>query len=138
VARKKRRQRNIPKRKGFNRRRRLDSAKSWLPTYEGGNVVKGYRKRYGVDWATAFKEQEMLGVKVDPGYKGRVLRSVREQAEARKRKRLEKAAELESALDEFQDEDFAFIAGYTSWGFPYGLTWEEWEALEESESEEDE
>lgn len=24
-----------------------------------------------------------------------------------------------------QDENFYFIAGYTSWGFPYGITWEE-------------
>lgn len=24
-----------------------------------------------------------------------------------------------------QDESFSFIAGYTSWGFPYGTTWEE-------------
>lgn len=24
-----------------------------------------------------------------------------------------------------QDENFAFIAGYTSGGFPYGITWKE-------------
>jgi len=33
-----------------------------------------------------------------------------------------------------QDENFAFIAGYTSGGAPYGVTWEEWEALEPGES----
>jgi hypothetical protein len=26
-----------------------------------------------------------------------------------------------------QDENFYFIAGYTDWGFPYGITWEEYE-----------
>ena len=31
----------------------------------------------------------------------------------------------------FQDENFFFIAGYTSGGVPYGLTWEE--ALEDPE-----
>lgn len=33
------------------------------------------------------------------------------------------------------DETFAFIAGYTSGGFPYGITWEEMEhkGLEEQE-----
>ena len=64
MTRKRRRRRNAPKRKSFNRKQRLDSAKSWLPTYEGSNIVKGYRKRYGVDWPTAFKELEMLGVRV--------------------------------------------------------------------------
>ncbi|MCR5794316.1 MAG: hypothetical protein K6G61_03055 [Solobacterium sp.] len=28
-----------------------------------------------------------------------------------------------------QDERFAYIAGYTSGGFPYGLTWEEVKGL---------
>ena len=32
-----------------------------------------------------------------------------------------------------QDEYFAYIAGYTEWGFPYGITWEEWEKLEQLE-----
>lgn len=33
------------------------------------------------------------------------------------------------------DETFAFIVGYTSGGFPYGITWEEMEpkSLEEQE-----
>lgn len=33
------------------------------------------------------------------------------------------------------DDTFAFIAGYTSGGFPYGITWEEMEqkSLEEDE-----
>lgn len=28
------------------------------------------------------------------------------------------------------DDTFAFIAGYTAGGFPYGITWEEMEASE--------
>ena len=28
-------------------------------------------------------------------------------------------------LDDTMDDTFAFIAGHTSWGFPYGTTWEE-------------
>jgi hypothetical protein len=78
----------------------------------------------------------MLGVEVDPAYREQVLRTVQEQAEARKRKRLEKAAELESASGIEQDEHFAFIVGYTPGGAPYGITWEEWETMD-SESEED-
>ena len=28
-------------------------------------------------------------------------------------------------FDDYQNDDFYFIAGYTSGGAPYGLTWEE-------------
>lgn len=33
-----------------------------------------------------------------------------------------------------QDENFYFIAGYTDGGFPYGITWEEYEAEQRGES----
>jgi hypothetical protein len=136
MAKKKPKQSNIPRRKRLKREQRLESAKSWLPTYQGKNVFRGYRKRYGVDWPTALRELEMLEVEVDPAYREQVLRTVQEQAEARKRKRLEKAAELENVSGIEQDEHFAFIVGYTPGGAPYGITWEEWEALD-PEAEED-
>lgn len=137
MAKKNPKQSNVPRRKRLKREQRLESAKSWLPTYEGKNIFRGYRKRYGVDWPTALRELEMLGVEVDPAYREQVLRTVQEQAEARNRKRLEKAAELESALGIEQDDYFAYIIGYTSGGAPYGITWEEWEALDDAEAEED-
>jgi len=31
------------------------------------------------------------------------------------------------------DGTFAYIAGYTGWGYPYGVTWEEMENLEKGE-----
>ncbi|MCP4535602.1 MAG: hypothetical protein GY832_00475 [Chloroflexi bacterium] len=74
----------------------------------------------------------MLGVKIDARYKKEVLRSVRGQAEVKRRKRMEKSAEREGLLKDYQDENFAYIVGYTNWGFPYGVTWEEFE-LSESE-----
>ena len=138
MTKKKNRQSNTPRTKRFRQDQRLQSAKSWLPTYEGKNVFRGYRKRYGVDWPTALRELEMLGMEVTPAYREQVLRTVQEQAEAKKRKRLEKAAELESLSGIEQDEYFAYIVGYTPGGAPYGITWEEWEQLEESEAEEDE
>lgn len=36
-----------------------------------------------------------------------------------------------------QDENFAFIAGYTSGGAPYGITWEEWEQMEKMDQMEE-
>lgn len=137
MTKKKPKQSNTPRRKRLKREQRLESAKSWLPTYEGKNIFRGYRKRYGVDWPTALRELEMLGVEVSPAYREQVLRAVQEQAEARKRKRLEKAAELESMSGIEHDDYFAYIIGYTSGGAPYGITWEEWEALDDAEAEED-
>lgn len=31
------------------------------------------------------------------------------------------------------DDNFVFIAGYTSWGIPYGITWEEMEKIKQEE-----
>lgn len=135
MAKKRDKQSNTPRRKRFKREQRLQSAKSWLPTYEGKNVFRGYRKRYGVDWPTALRELEMLGVEVDPAYREQVLRTVQEQAKAKQRRQLEKAAEIESVLQIEQDEHFAFIVGYTPGGAPYGITWEEWEAMEDEDDE---
>ena len=137
MAKKKGKQSNTPRRKSFKQDQRLQAAKNWLPTYDGKNIFRGYRKRYGVDWPTALRELEMLGVEVDPAYREQVLRTVQELAEARKRRRLEKAAELETMMGIEQDDYFAFIVGYTPGGAPYGITWEEWEQLNASESEED-
>jgi len=34
---------------------------------------------------------------------------------------------------EDSDEQFAYIAGYTPGGAPFGVTWEEWEELQREE-----
>ncbi len=133
MAKSKPKQDKTPRRKRFNRRQRLDSAKHWLLTYEGDNIAQAYRKRFGIDWVTVFKELPMLGIEIDPSYQAQVLTSMQAQIEARKRKRLEKTIELEDTLTEDQDEHFACIIGYTNWGFPYGVTWGK---LDISETEE--
>ncbi len=109
----------------MNRKSRLACAKDWLAEYEGKNVVKGYRKHYGVDWLCAVNELKMLGVKLDQDY-------VEKLKYAMENRRLEKQAlkqrrKREQLQELYADSDgtFAFIAGYTSWGFPYGVTWEE-------------
>jgi len=122
-----------PRRKRLKRAQRLQSAKAWLETYQGQKIVKDYRRRYGVDWQTAFTELEMLEVPIDPEYKRRVLQSAEAQLAAKRRKKEEREAKLQEELGFEQDEYFAFIVGYTSGGAPYGVTWEEWDAIEEAE-----
>lgn len=40
-------------------------------------------------------------------------------------KKKKKSKKEAGVLDDLQDEWFYFIAGYTSGGAPYGITWEE-------------
>lgn len=49
----------------------------------------------------------------------------------KKEKRTGQKAEFMGLLE--QDENFYFIAGYTDGGFPYGITWEEYEAEQRGE-----
>jgi hypothetical protein len=80
----------------------------------------------------------MLGVPIDPSYKERVLNAVASEAAARRRKKAERKAEQHQLLGIESDDHFAFVIGYTSGGASYGVPWEEWAALEISESEEEE
>lgn len=109
----------------MKREARLQSAKHWIPKYEGKNIVRGYAKWYGVDLLCSILELQMLGVHVDENYEANVRRSVETKAEQRTQRRL--ARKEEKFYDPYPDSDdtFAYIAGYTSWGFPYGVTWEE-------------
>lgn len=118
----------------MRRSQRIQSARSWLQTYDGEQkkIVKAYRKRYGVDWATAFRELEMLDVETDAVYKEQVLQTVQAQAEIKRLKKDERER-LSRGYD--QDDRFAMIIGYTSGGAPYGITWEEWEDLGEDDLE---
>jgi len=33
--------------------------------------------------------------------------------------------EPDDIVNESMNDEFAFVAGYTSWGYPYGLRWED-------------
>jgi len=119
---------SVPRPKRFNQKQRLASARGWLHDQKGKNVARAYRKHFGVDWATAFRELELLGIQIPSDYRENILKSVAASAEAKKRKKAEKLAALS---DIEQDEVFAYIAGYTDGGAPYGITWDEWEGQDD-------
>jgi len=122
---KKKNSQRSPKRKRLKRDARLQAARNWIPAYEGKNLVRGYAKWYGVDLLCSIIELRTLGIQVDENYEANVRRSIENRAERRKKRRL---ARMERNLDDLypdSNDTFAYIAGYTSWGFPYGVTWEE-------------
>ena len=124
---KKKRKKALPPRtKRMKRPARLQSAPHWIPKYPGKNLVRGYARRYGVDLLCAAGELRMLGVEVDPAYVARLEATVAAKAKATpKRKEEARAADELESWGEDCDDTFAYIAGYTSGGVPYGTTWEE-------------
>lgn len=119
------------------RKQRLKEARKWYPEQgfnDNSHVIKAYRQKFHVDRECAMRELCML--KVLSPEKQKVYE---EQLSAKDRRRKEKREARKAAkeLERFnpdQDENFFFIAGYTSGGAPYGVTWEEAAEIEMLES----
>ena len=77
-----------PRHKRLTRQGRLQAAITWLRSYPGKNIARGYRKHFGVDSLCAIRELRLLGVAIDPAYERAVLAASR--ARNKKRKREEK------------------------------------------------
>ncbi|MFD1849068.1 hypothetical protein [Oceanobacillus bengalensis] len=124
--RKKKQNTNTPRHKRLNRPRRLDAAKHWIPKYPGKNLVNGYSKHFAVNKLCAVRELEMIGYNFDDNYKQKLKDAELQKQIQTERRKEAKRQQFEEELWEDSDETFAFIAGYTDSGAPYGITWEEW------------
>ncbi|WP_265837271.1 hypothetical protein [Pedobacter sp. MR22-3] len=109
---------------------RLRRAKVWLESYAGKKLVRAYAKKYGVDLLCAIAGLRMLGVEIKAEYEQAVRNTIQQQLEQKRLKKLEKE-EIEDTSG-YKDWDFAFIAGYTSGGAPYGIRQED--ILEENDN----
>lgn len=113
-----------PRRKRMKRPARLQAARSWIASWRGKNVVRGYARWFGVDLLCAIIELSLLGIGLDAEY----VESVRRAAAARKpraKARPEPPDPLPIGYGEWWDDNLFFIAGHTSGGAPYGTQWEE-------------
>ena len=77
-----------PRHKRLTRQRRLQAAKTWLRSYPGKNIARGYRKHFGVDSLCAIRELRLLGVANDPAYERAVLAASRARNKKRKRREI--------------------------------------------------
>jgi RimJ/RimL family protein N-acetyltransferase len=102
---------------------RIARARNWLPTYEGTKVVRAYRKKFHVDTGCAVRELQEIGYVFQPGYVDNLLKAEAVRIEQMRAKKEERR--LAEEYNDWQDDRFYFIAGYTSGGAPYGTTWEE-------------
>lgn len=108
------------------KRRRLQKGKQWLLTYQGTpkHMVKHYRERFHVDSMTAVKDLQELGVNYTQEQLDNIKRAEDERLKQRRLEKEKKKREKYETIYEDCDDRFAFIAGYTSGGVPYGTTWE--------------
>ena len=113
----------------LQREYRLRSAKDWIKTYSGNNVVKGYSKKYYVDKLCAVKELRMIGFEITEEYENQMQKSLESHKQQRLSLKKKREDELNSLCSYESDEYFAMILGYTSGGFPYGVTHEEMEEI---------
>ena len=79
-----------------------------------------------MDLLCGIAELQILNVHLDATYIERVRTAANNQM-IRKAAR-KKAASIDAMLE--ADSAFAYIAGYTEGGAPYGLTWEEYESAD--------
>lgn len=117
-----------PRRKTLTKKGRLDSAKDWITKYDGQNLISGYAKWFDVDKICAINELKTLGVIIPENLENQIVESHKRRIEQRKTVK-DKTEVFDMAVND-TDDNFAFIAGYTSGGFPYGLTHEEFEKVE--------
>ena len=129
-----------PRRKRMCRASRLQSARHWLPTYRGKDLVRGYARCYGVDRLCAALELQRIGAPVATER----VEKLRAEARSRSAQPRERRARDQAVWDEGcgtdWDETFAYIGGRTEAGLAFGLTWQEAESsppFSESTDEDD-
>jgi len=122
----KRRKNLGPRRKRLNQAARLQAGKRFIEKHDGKHIIASYRKHFGVSPLCAALELRMLGCRIEEDtIRGLQMEEVRKSERRKQRKK--EIGEFKDFPD--SDERFAYIADYTSGGFPIGITWEEWEAL---------
>ncbi len=70
---------SVPRHKRLSRQARLQAAPYWMAKYSGSNLLRGYRKHFGVDFECALKELTVLGITFDPQYISQCRQSLQGQ-----------------------------------------------------------
>ena len=127
--------RRTARKKLVGRERRLEKAPGRVAAERGkpANILRRYRRYFGVDWECAISEIQALGYEFDPVYLSNLRTSL--SRNARKGRKHTPIArwefDLHHGIEPVSDDTYAYIAGYTSGGAAFGTTWEELEEMEE-------
>jgi len=111
----------------MTRQGRLSSARAtrWVEKYTGKNIIRGYSRWFAVDLLSAVTELRALGVPINQEREKQIRTTIATRTSARKHRRKSGIETEEKVLRSDSDNTFAYIAGYTPGGVPYGTTWEE-------------
>ena len=123
------------RRKTLNRSERLRAGKNWIENYTGKHMISGYAKWFGVDKLCAIAELRMLGVEISESLEKQIAASLEQKHNSKKIKKEENSSDPDMIYGLDYDEDFAFIAGFTSGGAAFGLTHEEYDEDDEIDAE---
>ena len=106
---------------------RLQKAKKWIANYQGSrkNIAGNYKLKFHVDILTAVNDLKDIGVEFTEEYLEAVKKSEQDRIKKKQENKAKKKGEVFDDDYEYKNDVFAFIAGYTSGGAPYGTTWEE-------------
>ncbi len=117
------------KKKLKGRERRLEKAPGRVAAERGkpANVIRRYRRYFGVDRECAISEIQALGFEFDPQYLLRSRESMSRNARKQKKHTPIERWEFDvyRGIEPTSDDTYAYIAGYTSGGAAFGVTWEE-------------
>lgn len=122
---------STPKRKKLNAHARLKCAGNWIKSYHGKNIILGYAKWFGVDKICAVNELKKMDVLIPVDTENQIRQSQKSQIKFKAKRKKEK--ELESFVGIDSDDNFSFIAGYTTGGLPFGLPHNESEEIKREE-----
>ena len=95
----------------MNRAGRLASAKTWLPTFTGKNILRGYCNHFGVDWRCAAAELRILGVQLDPAYLAQREKNDEEMVRKRKETANRRQAVVDQHWHPYTEPFEAYLAG---------------------------
>jgi hypothetical protein len=94
--------------------------------FSGKNVVRSYANWFAVDLLCAVKELSLCGDTLDPAYVAQLKTTFASRSSRRSKPPVAEPQSVGYGVD--WDENFAYIAGRTEEGLPYGITWGELEA----------
>lgn len=123
MANKKKKKRKKHQRQGSNpmkREVRLKQGALWIQEYSGKHLVRDYRKKFHLDPSQTLRDLHELGAIDDKKYEEMSRAEEKRIAILKEKKKVK-----EVDIWENSDDRFFFIAGYTSGGAAYGVTWEE-------------
>ncbi|WP_114745588.1 hypothetical protein [Falsibacillus pallidus] len=115
----------------------MEIARPWIKELDGENTVIAYSKKFGLNLKNSMKDLRSIGYKISSQEKvevDKILDDKRQRKLSKKRKKEEQEERRLAELYDF-DETFAFIAGYTEGGAPFGVTYEEMDEMDEEMDE---